>query len=194
MILKDEDVRKRTLPSSHTAANSDAEDQSMNDNSTLDSDAQDRNVNNDNHTDSLQWSDDSDDDSQEHHDSEQQETTRCAKPSGQSCTVLTDNVKEKENPIVSDGKVLQKGARVFSEASHANLKGESSQGGYVIFLHGENNHVAPISWRSCKINRAVRSILAANTLTLPEAAKQGFYIRAILTELVLGCMTRNACQ
>ena len=32
--------------------------------------------------------------------------------SGQSCTVLTDNVKEKENPIVNDGKVLQKGARV----------------------------------------------------------------------------------
>ena len=70
VILKDEDVRKRTLRSSHIAANSDAQDQSMNDNSTLDSDAQDRNVNNDNHTDSLQWSDDSDDNGQEHHDSE----------------------------------------------------------------------------------------------------------------------------
>ena len=42
----------------------------MNDNSTLDSDAQDRKVNNDNHTDSLQWFDNSDDDSQERHDSE----------------------------------------------------------------------------------------------------------------------------
>ena len=31
--------------------------------------------------------------------------------SGQSCTALTDNVKEKENPIVTDGKVLQKGVR-----------------------------------------------------------------------------------
>ena len=70
VILKDEDVRKRTLASSHIAANSDAQDQSMNDNSTLDSDAQDRNVNNDTYTDSLQWSDDSDDDSQERHDSE----------------------------------------------------------------------------------------------------------------------------
>ena len=56
VILKDEDVRKRTLRSSHIAANSDAQDQSMNDNSTLDSDAQDRKVNNDNHTDSLQGS------------------------------------------------------------------------------------------------------------------------------------------
>ena len=70
VILKDEDVRKRILASSHIAANSDAQDQSMNDNSTLDSDAQDRNVNNDTYTDSLQWSDDSDDDSQERHDSE----------------------------------------------------------------------------------------------------------------------------
>ena len=70
VILKDEDVRKRTLQSSHIAANYEAQEQRMNDNSTLDSDAQDRNVNNDNHTDSLQWSDDSDDNSQEHHDSE----------------------------------------------------------------------------------------------------------------------------
>ena len=32
--------------------------------------------------------------------------------SGQSCTVSTDNVKEKENPTVTGGKVLQKGERV----------------------------------------------------------------------------------
>ena len=54
VILKDEDVRKRTLQSSHIAANYEAQEQSMNDNSTLDSDAQERNVNNDNYTDSLQ--------------------------------------------------------------------------------------------------------------------------------------------
>ena len=41
VILKDEGVRKRNYPSSHIAANSDVQDQSMNDNSTLDSDAQD---------------------------------------------------------------------------------------------------------------------------------------------------------
>ena len=70
VILKDEDVRKRTLSSSHIAANSDAQNQSMNGNSTLDSDAQDRNVNNNNYTYSLQWSDDSNDDGQERNDSE----------------------------------------------------------------------------------------------------------------------------
>ena len=72
----------------------------------------------------------------------------------------------------------------FSDASHANLKGGSSQGGDIIFLHGENNHIAPISWRLCKIKRVVRSTLAAETLALTEAAEQGFYIRAILTELL----------
>ena len=112
-ILKDEDVTKRILRSNHIAANSDAKDQSMNDNSNLDSDAQDRSVNNDNHTGSLQWSDDSDDDSQERHDAERQETTGCVMPPGQNCTASTDNnVKEKENPTATDGKVLQKGARV----------------------------------------------------------------------------------
>ena len=32
--------------------------------------------------------------------------------SGQSCTASTDNVKEKENPTVTNGKIPQKGARV----------------------------------------------------------------------------------
>ena len=33
-------------------------------------------------------------------------------PSGQSCTASTDNIKEKENPTITNGKILQKGARV----------------------------------------------------------------------------------
>ena len=33
-------------------------------------------------------------------------------PLDQSSTASTDNVKEKENPIVTNGKILQKGARV----------------------------------------------------------------------------------
>ena len=81
--------------------------------------------------------------------------------------------------LLSDEVVLNfknlgnaKKARIcaYSDASHANLKGGSSQGGYIIFLHGENSHVAPISWRSRKINRAVRSTLAAKTLAHTEAA------------------------
>ena len=82
------------------------------------------------------------------------------------------------------GDIKKATVSAFSDASHANLKGGPSQGGYIIFLHGENNHVAPISWRSRKINRVVRNTLAAETLALTEAAEQSFYIRAILTELL----------
>ena len=82
------------------------------------------------------------------------------------------------------GSIKKARISAFSYASHANLKGGSSQGGYNIFLHGKNNHVAQISWRSCKINRVVCSTLAAETLALTEAAEQDFYIRAILTELL----------
>ena len=106
VILKDEDVRKITIRSTHIVANSDAQEQSMNDNSPLDSNAQDRNVNN--YSYSLQLSDDSDDESQERHDSERQETMRCVMPSGQSPIASTDNVKGKENPTVTTGKIPQK--------------------------------------------------------------------------------------
>ena len=82
------------------------------------------------------------------------------------------------------GDIKKARISAFSNASHDNLKGGSSQDGYIIFLHGENNHVPPISWRSHKINRVVRSTLGAETLALAEAAEQGFYIRAILTELL----------
>ena len=82
------------------------------------------------------------------------------------------------------GDIKKARISAFSNASHDNLKGGSSQDGYIIFLHGENDHVPPISWRSHKINRVVRSTLGAETLALAEAAEQGFYIRAILTELI----------
>ena len=83
------------------------------------------------------------------------------------------------------GNIKKTRISAFSYASYANLKGGSSQGEYIIFLHGENNHVAPMSWRSRKINRVVRSTLAVKTLALTQAAEQGFYIRAILTKLLL---------
>ena len=41
-----------------------------------------------------------------------------------------------------------------------------------MFLHGENNHVAPISWRSRKIDRVVRGTLAAKTLVLTTEAAE----------------------
>ena len=37
------------------------------------------------------------------------------------------------------GDIKKARISAFSDASHANLKGGSSQGGYIIFLHGEIN-------------------------------------------------------
>ena len=136
VILKDEDVRKRTLQSSHITANwCSRSKHEWQFNSC--SDAQDRNASNDNHTDSLQWSD-SDDDSQECHDSEWQETMCCVMPSGQSCTALTDNVKEKEDLIVTDGKVLQKGARVAYKLFDDHQQQESTIIGHAGHATGQN--------------------------------------------------------
>ena len=50
------------------------------------------------------------------------------------------------------GDIKKARISAFSDTSHANLKGGSSQGGYIIFLNGKNNHVALISYRSRKIN------------------------------------------
>ena len=81
------------------------------------------------------------------------------------------------------GDVTKARITAYSDASHANLKNGSSQGGYIIFLHGENDCVTPLSWRSRKVKRVVRSTLAAETLALNEAADQSFFVRAILCEV-----------
>ena len=71
----------------------------------------------------------------------------------------------------------------YSDAALGNLPDGSSQGGFIIFLHGENCNVIPMSWRSRKIKRVVRSTLAAETMAFIEAAEQSFFIRAIISEL-----------
>ena len=59
-------------------------------------------------------------------------------PSGQSCTALTDNVKEKEDLIVTDGKVLQKGARVAYKLFDDHQQQESTIIGHAGHATGQN--------------------------------------------------------
>ena len=61
------------------------------------------------------------------------------------------------------GDIKKARISAFSDTSHANLKGGSSQGGYIIFLHGKNNHVALISYRSRKINSSPQHFGCWNT-------------------------------
>ena len=60
---------------------------------------------------------------------------------------------------------------VFSDASHANLKGGASQFGFVIFLVDEEGNANVLKWASTKVSRLVKSALAAETLALLEAAE-----------------------
>ena len=58
----------------------------------------------------------------------------------------------------------------------ANLKNGLSQGGFIIFLCKSDKNYAPISWKSRKFQRVVRSTLAAETLAMEEALEECFII------------------
>ena len=71
----------------------------------------------------------------------------------------------------------------FSDAAFANLKNSSSQGGFIIFLINKHSKYAPVSWKSRKLQRVVKSTLAAETLALEEALEECYIIRSILLEI-----------
>ena len=81
------------------------------------------------------------------------------------------------------GDVTKSTLYAFSDASHANLPGFKSQGGFIIFIKGENGNSAPIVWTSKKVKRVVKSPLAAETLALQEAVEHAALIKALLCEI-----------
>ena len=70
------------------------------------------------------------------------------------------------------------------DASYANLKDGSSQGGVIVFLKGKDGKIAPISWSSRKIRRVCRSILSVETMTLLETSETCCWISQIINELL----------
>ena len=63
----------------------------------------------------------------------------------------------------------------FSDASFANLKVNSSQRGFIIFLYRNKKLFSPIAWKSFKFKRVVKSTLAAETC---------FMMKSFLCELL----------
>ena len=55
---------------------------------------------------------------------------------------------------------------------------------YIVFLVGQNGNAVPLSWRSRKVKRAVRSTLSAETLASDESAIQSFYLKQVLAETI----------
>ncbi|KAK3873855.1 hypothetical protein Pcinc_021147 [Petrolisthes cinctipes] len=71
----------------------------------------------------------------------------------------------------------------FSDASFANLVGNGSQGGFVIFLRDASEARCPIFWQTRKIRRVVKSTLSAEALALLECVETAVYLASILSEL-----------
>lgn len=69
---------------------------------------------------------------------------------------------------------------VYCDASYANLKGDASQSGYIIFLVDETGNANVLKWKSGKISRVVKSTLAAETLALLDAAETGYYLKRLI--------------
>ena len=81
------------------------------------------------------------------------------------------------------GNIEQCSILCFSDATFANLRNALSQGRFIIFLINNSNRYAPISWKSRKIQRVVKSTLAAETLALEEALDECYMFRLILLEI-----------
>ena len=82
---------------------------------------------------------------------------------------------------------------VFSDASHANLQDKvSSCFGYIIFL-SDGRNCCPIMWKSAKIQRVVRSTLAAEALALGEAGDAAMFISKFLSDVSLKYVPKIRC-
>ena len=71
----------------------------------------------------------------------------------------------------------------YSDATHASLPDGSSQGAYVLFLKGDNDHLVPISWQSKKLARVTQSPLASETLAICDASDAGFLVSSLVKEI-----------
>ena len=93
--------------------------------------------------------------------------------------------KEKSQIVIPDLGNLENIKLVgYSDASFANLGDGGSQGGYIIFVVGDNKKYMPIAWQSRRIRRVVKSTLAAETLAMVDLAEACVFYRKLLLELL----------
>ena len=63
-----------------------------------------------------------------------------------------------------------------NDSSLGNIKDGESQGGFIIYLVGENNVSSPVMWKSKKLRRVIKSELAAETLIQVKAYAEGLFL------------------
>ena len=84
---------------------------------------------------------------------------------------------------------------LYSDASFANLPDKvSSTLGYLVLLVDHLGGCCVVTWRSNKIDRVCRSVLAAETMALADGMGDLLYLKAVLQELkVLHCDSPVMC-
>ena len=99
----------------------------------------------------------------------------------------TENLSVK----IVDLKDLEKCSIVcFSGVSFANLKGNSSQGGFITSLwkfrseYRNEKLFSPIAWKSIKIKHVVKRAIAAETLALEQALEACFIMKLFFYEML----------
>jgi hypothetical protein len=71
---------------------------------------------------------------------------------------------------------------VYCDAAHANLPNGGSQGGFLVFIEG-NERLSPLVWRSKKLDRVTKSPLASEAMSFAEAADAGYLISEMIKEV-----------
>ena len=79
----------------------------------------------------------------------------------------------------------------YGDASFASMEGSKSQCGVIVFLthepwrfpHGEFQLGHLVHWTSSTIKRVVRSTLAAEAYSVPEAVEEAQWLRSVLAEM-----------
>ena len=93
-----------------------------------------------------------------------QENRECIKQINRTIKKAKKEKSQIHIPNLGNPKLLQ--IIAYSNASFANLTDGGSQGGYIIFLVGNNNQYMPIAWQSKCIKRIVKSTHGAETLAM----------------------------
>ena len=75
----------------------------------------------------------------------------------------------------------------FTDASLMNLPSGKSQGGLIIFLQDEAGQKCPIFWQSKKLERTVKSTIAAEAQALVDGSEMAVYLLRVITLIESYC-------
>lgn len=89
------------------------------------------------------------------------------------------------------GEISQWHLVTYADASFANLSnGTGSCIGYVVFLVGVNNRSCPLTWKSGKAKRVVKSTLGAEAMAMLEGIEASLYLKTMLADML--CLTMKS--